>query len=120
MIALYEQWAHKLYPKRRIFAAIALGAFAAVALLMFVAPRHVDVVGMAAFPIVTITWGLFCMCVWFEPERGNLQRGWLVQRFPKALKVALQWYFGVFLAFWFLLGIAGMPAFVLWGDKFTR
>lgn len=121
MIALYTQLAHELYPKRRHFAVVALGAFAAFGMLMsIISPRFIDLAGGVAMAVITTAWGLFCMCVWFEPDRGNLHQGWLARRLPKPIKIALQWCFGLFLALWFLFGIVGVPIFVLWGGEIAR
>ena len=119
MIDTFAQWAHRLYPRRRYFLAATLVTFTAMGWLMFMSPSHVvDIVGFVGLPIVTTSWGLLCMCVWFDPEHGNLQRGWLVSRMPRPLVAVLRWYFGAFLALWFFIGIVGVPAFALWGEKF--
>ena len=120
VIALYTQLAHDLYPKRRYFAIVTFGAFVFGIFMSIISPRFVDVVGMVAMAVITVAWGLFCMCVWFEPAHGNLHQGWLARRLPRPIKVALQWYLGVFLAFWFLFGIVGVPLFFFWGDKIAR
>src|SRR5678816_2549741 len=109
----YSRWAHRLYPRRLYFAAIALGTFAALALLMAANTPHLtSIMAFAATPIIVIAWGLLCMCVWFDPERGDLQRGRLIGFLPKPLKVVVQWYFVGFLTLWFVVGTVGFPLFV--------
>lgn len=88
--------------------------------MSFVSQRFIDMAGAVAMTVITVAWGLFCMCVWFEPTHGNLHQGWLARRIPKAVNVAIQWYSAAFLTLWFLFGTVGVALFVLWGDKIAR
>src|SRR4051812_6809564 len=75
--------------------AIGIGAVFLVSWLGFV-----GVGGALAGPLVGLPWALLCICVWFHPERGNMQPGSkIVGKLPAVLQSALRWYAAIFLSF---------------------
>jgi hypothetical protein len=86
MIDAYTRWAAQLYPWRWYFAGTTLGVFLASALVMLSPYRAaVDLLGLIAGPLITISWGLLLLCVWFDPTRGKLQVGGLPHGCPSPL-----------------------------------
>jgi hypothetical protein len=118
MIDAYARWAAQLYPWRWYFAATTLGVFFALALVLLSPYRAaVDLLALIAGPLITISWGLLLLCVWFDPTRGKLQVGWFASRMPKPIVWLTRWYFAVFLALWFIFGVIAWPIFGLWAIR---
>lgn len=70
----------------------------------------VTVVGALAGPIILVPWALLCVCVWFHPERGNLQSSSkFVGRLPTVIQTGIRWYASIFLAVFFLVGAIVWP-----------
>lgn len=70
--------------------------------------------GAFAGPLIFVPWALLCTCIWFHPERGNLQpSSKFVGRLPNALQVGLRWYAALFLAMFLLVGAIIWPALSL-------
>ena len=118
MLQFYTSLADKWYSRRWWFGGTTAAVF--VLLLLLVLTNSTAMLlpaGVASGPLIAVSWGLLCMCVWFHPTRGNLYSGALFSRLPGVLKAATRWYFAVFLTIWFFFGVLVWPAFVLWGER---
>ena len=72
--------------------------------------------GILAGPLISISWGLLLMCVWFHPTLGRLYGdGPIFRLLPRFTKTMLRWYFAIFLTMWFVFGVLAWPAFVFLG-----
>ena len=119
LLSAYAQLASLLYPWRWCLACFALLPFLALLLVASVGtPRAINTVAALAGPLICVPWGLLCLCVWFEPTRGNLQTGWLITHLPGALRSVVRWYAAVFLVIWLLVGLFVWPALALIGVRF--
>jgi hypothetical protein len=121
MLATYTSLAGRWYPWRWRFASVTAVMFLSMAALMFTRmPAAVSVAGLLAGPVICVSWGLVCMCVWFDPALGKLySNGPIFRRLPYIVKAALRWYFAIFLTLWFLFGVIAWPAFAIWGMGLT-
>jgi hypothetical protein len=70
--------------------------------------------GTIVGPFVALPWALLCACVWFHPERGNLQPGnRFIGKLPASLQSVLRWYAALFLSFFILVAAVVMPGLAL-------
>ena len=77
-----------------------LGIALAFGIFSFGSTRAAVVVGTLAGPLIALPWALLCACIWFHPQRGNLQpRSKLVGKLPPALQSGVRWYAALFLSF---------------------
>jgi hypothetical protein len=121
MLDTYAHWAGRLYPRRWQFAVATLLVFLALLLLMSTRmPSAVYIGVLLAGPLIAISWGLVCLCVWFEPTRGKLQTGWLITHLPKPVRSILRWYFAIFLLLWFVLGVGAWPLLAIWDNAWSN
>ena len=71
----------------------------------------VAVASMLAGPVILAPWALLCACVWFHPERGNLQPGsTLIGKLPNAVQLGVRWYASLFLTLFIVAGAVVWPA----------
>lgn len=95
------------------FAASLFGIAAVLALAWLGALR---VAGTLAGPAVMLPWAMFCTCIWFHPQRGNLQpSSQFFGKLPAVLQSGLRWYVALFLSFFVLLAVVVWPALALTG-----
>lgn len=67
-----------------------------------------------AGPVIVVRWALLCACVWFHPERGNLQLGSkLIGKLPSAVQTGVRWYAALFLALFVVVGALVWPVLSL-------
>lgn len=109
--AFFTSLAERLFAHRwRLFATTLLAVALLFASLSMVPPRLVFLVGALAGPAVAVPWALFCACVWFHPQRGNLQpQSQLVGQLPPLLQTGVRWYASVFLCLFFVFGAVVWP-----------
>jgi hypothetical protein len=120
MLDTYAMWAARLYPWRWRFGLATLTVFVVLFVLMATrVPHSIEIGGALAGPLISATWGVVLLCVWFEPTRGNLQTGWFITHLPAPLRLVVRWYFGLFLALWFAFGIVVWPLFAIWRGAFV-
>jgi hypothetical protein len=63
-----------------------------------------------AGPVIFVPWAFLCTCVWFHPERGNLQSGSkLIGKLPNAVQLCVRWYASLCLALFFVVGAIVWP-----------
>jgi hypothetical protein len=116
MLETYTKLATRFYPFRWWLGGITMMFFATAFVLMMLRSTYaVYFVGVAAGPIIAISWGLLCMCIWFHPTLGRLRTGWFINRLPRVGRSILLWYFAVFLTLWFVFGVVAWPIFAIWG-----
>jgi hypothetical protein len=105
----------RLFARRWWFLAVSLFGMA----LLFAAfssgsVKAAAVAGTLAGPFIFVPWALLCACVWFHPERGNLQPGSkLIGKLPNAIQLGVRWYASLFLALFFVVGAVVLPALSL-------
>ena len=115
MLSAYSRLAAQLYPWRWRFAATTLFVFLALFILIATRSSSLLMVGSTlAGPLISVSWGLLLLCVWFDPTHGKLQTGWVIEHLPSFLRLALQWFFALFLVLWFIFGVIAWPAFAVW------
>lgn len=110
--SFFASVASRWFVRRWWFLAAAVVGMAVVfALFALGSPR---VAGTLAGPAIAVPWALLCACIWFHPERGNLQPGSkLVGRLPAAVQSGVRWYAALFLAFFFVFAVIVWPALSL-------
>jgi hypothetical protein len=65
--------------------------------------------GALAKPAIAVLRALLCACVWFHPQRGNLQpQSKLIGRLPPLLQIGVRWYTAI------LLGLFLVCGWVVW------
>ena len=109
--ALYASYANRLFSYRWLFVAAFIAGIAIVLAFAIIASKPLVVLaGVVIGPAVILPWGLFCMCVWFHPQRGNLQlSGKFSNGFPHWLKVGIRWYYAFLLNAFFAVGAFVWP-----------
>lgn len=110
--ALCTSLANRLFPYRWWFFAWSLLFVALfVAAMAFVSsPRVVGVGGSLVGPLVFGPWALLCLCVWFHPQRGNLQpSSKVVGRLPPFVQSAIRWYAAVCLLLFLVVSVVVWP-----------
>ncbi|KQW46430.1 hypothetical protein ASD88_08480 [Pelomonas sp. Root662] len=67
-----------------------------------------------AGPAIAVPWAGLCACIWFHPQRGNMQPGnRFIGRLPNAVQLFFRWYASLFLAAFVLMGLVVWPALAL-------
>jgi hypothetical protein len=120
MIQIFARFAQRLYPWRWRFAAITIGTWLALAVLMFVPqiqPFFPAIAAALVGPLFVIPWGITCMCIWFHPEHGNLMNGAFISRLPRVIAGPIRFYFAAFLVLWFAVGLAVSPMLLVLGSR---
>jgi hypothetical protein len=97
-----------------LLAMSALGIAAAFSTFSLGSPGAAVVVGTLAGPFIAVPWGLLCACIWFHPQRGNLQpNSKLVGKLPPVLQSGVRWYAALFLSFFLVVSALVWPALSL-------
>ncbi len=115
--ALLTSVAERLFARRWWLFGASLLAIATLVAALSVAPPHFAfVAGALAGPAIAVPWALLCACVWFHPQRGNLQpQSKLVGRLPPLLQTGVRWYAAVFLGLFLFVGAVAWPVLsVVW------
>lgn len=109
--AFFTSVAERLFARRWWLLAASLLAIAILfAGLSMVPPRMAFLAGTLAGPAVAVPWALLCACVWFHPQRGNLQpQSKLVGRLPPRVQTGVRWYAAVFLGLFLFFGAVVWP-----------
>lgn len=110
----FSELAERLHPWRFRFALVSLVGFLALLAVGAIFPRALPFVVPLAGPLVFFPWVVFCACIWFHPERGNLK--------PRAgngpfvwAHEAMRWYAAGFIVVSVVVALAVWPALaVLW------
>lgn len=111
---MFVRWAEITYARRKVFLVVLLCAFATIPILAASkVPVADEIIPLVVFPVSSIAWGVYLMCVWFHPNSGvyrpNVRssggRKWL----SSLWRVYLTW----FLVSWFVFGILAGPIFFL-------
>ena len=110
--SFFTRLATRLFPFRWwFFSTSVVGMVLLFASFSTGAALPVTVAGALAGPIIFVPWALLCVCIWFHPERGNLQsNSKLVGRLPMVIQIGIRWYAAIFLAVFFLVGAVVWPA----------
>lgn len=108
----FTRLAVRLFSRRRWFLAVSLFGMALLFAAFYSGSAQVAAVaGTLAGPVIVVPWALLCACVWFDPERGNLQPGSkLIGKLPDAIQLGVRWYASLFLALFFIFGVVVWPA----------
>jgi hypothetical protein len=109
--ALFTSFANHAFARRWwLVGASAIGFLALFLLLMLGSRQAVVIGGTLAGPLIAVPWGLFCACVWFHPQRGNLQSEskW-VGKLPPTFQVVVRWYSALFLTLFLVVGAVVWP-----------
>lgn len=112
--ALCTSIAARLFPYRWWSFACSVFAVCAYVLVLAFTPSvpFAAVGGSVLGPLVTVSWALLCVCVWFHPARGNLQASSrLVGRLPRSVQAAVRWYAALFLSLFVFAGAVAWPIF---------
>ncbi|MFG6441761.1 hypothetical protein [Roseateles sp. LKC17W] len=65
-------------------------------------------------PVIAGPWALLCACIWFHPERGNLQpRSKIVGKLPPNLQAGIRWYAALVLTLFTVAAVAVWPVLSL-------
>lgn len=109
--ALLTSVAERLFARRWWLFGASLMVIATLVAAFSVAPAHLAyMAGALAGPAIAVPWALLCACVWFHPQRGNLQpQSKLVGRLPPILQTAVRWYAAVFLGLFLFVGVVVWP-----------
>lgn len=107
--------ARKLFPRRWWFLATsALGVIFVFAAFSSGSAQMTVVASILAGPVIFVPWALLCTCIWFHPERGNLQpTSKLVGKLPNMLQAGIRWYASIFLTLFVVVGALVWPAISL-------
>src|SRR6185312_11879054 len=111
--ALCTSIASRLFAYRWWFLGCSVMAFLsfAAALSLALSPALTAAAAALVGPLVVGPWALLCACVWFHPERGNLQSSSrVVGRLPSVVQSAIRWYAALFLALFAIVGVVVWPA----------
>ena len=113
--SLFAKYADQLFPFRWWLGAISLGGFAAYGVFLFLAsPSYIRFGVAIVVPIVILSWGLLCMCVWFHPQRGNLlATSKYVRWLPGPFQSFMRWYAAIFLDIFIVVGVIVWPLLAL-------
>lgn len=111
----FTRVATRLFARRWWCLAISvLGMALLVAAYSYGSAQDAALAGSLAGPVIFVPWALLCACVWFHPERGNLQPGSkLFGKLPNAIQVGVRWYASLFLALFLVVGAVVWPALSL-------
>jgi hypothetical protein len=111
----FTRVAARLFARRWWFLGFSLLGMALLfAAFSYGSARLAAVAGTLAGPVVFVPWALLCACVWFHPERGNLQPGSkLVGKLPNAIQLGVRWYASLLLALFVIFGAVVWPALSL-------
>lgn len=109
--AFFTSVADRLFARRWWLFGAAAMAIAIVVAVLAVAPPHVAfMAGTLAGPAIVVPWALLCACVWFHPQRGNLQpQSKLIGRLPPLLQTGVRWCAAVFLGLFLVCGAIVWP-----------
>jgi hypothetical protein len=107
--------AERLFPQRWWFLAVSLvGAVVVFAAYSSGSAQVAAVAGTLAGPVIFVPWALLCACVWFHPERGNLQPGSkFIGKLPSAVQLGVRWYVSLLVALFVVIGAFVWPALSL-------
>ncbi|WP_457418715.1 hypothetical protein [Roseateles sp. P5_E7] len=95
-------------------AASLLGIGSLLAAMIYGPAEAAAVAATLAGPVIFVPWALLCACIWFHPERGNLQSGrGLFGRLPNAVQQVFRWYSSLFLGVFIAVGLVVWPALSL-------
>ncbi|WP_077038436.1 hypothetical protein [Pelomonas sp. KK5] len=110
--AFFAAVADRLFARRWWFVAMSvLGMALAFAALSLSSPRVAGVLVALVGPLIFVPWALLCTCIWFHPQRGNLQpSSKVVGRLPLLVQTGLRWYAAVFLSLFLVFGAVVWPA----------
>jgi hypothetical protein len=113
--SFFTRLAARLFARRWWFLAVSLFGMALLfAAFSFGSIQFAAVAGTLAGPFIFAPWALLCACVWFHPERGNLQPGSkLIGKLPNAVQLGVRWYASLFLALFIVVGAVVWPALSL-------
>ena len=115
--AFFTSVAERLFARRWWLLGASLLAVAILLAALSAAPPHFAILAtMLAGPAVAVPWALLCACIWFYPQRGNLQpQSRVVGRLPRPVQTGIRWYAAVFLALFMLCGAVVLPVLsVVW------
>ncbi|WP_157275578.1 hypothetical protein [Pelomonas sp. Root1444] len=103
--------AERFYARRWwLFGASSLAIAILFAALSAAPPQMAFFASTLAGPAIAVPWALLCACVWFHPQRGNLQpQSKLIGRLPQLVQTGVRWYAAVFLAIFLFFGAVVMP-----------
>lgn len=110
--ALCTSIASRLFAYRWWFFGCAVLAVAlfTIGLALAPPPRFATVGRSLLGPLVMGPWALLCTCVWFHPQRGNLQPpSKLVGRLPLVIQAGVRWYAAILLFLFFVAGVVVWP-----------
>jgi hypothetical protein len=109
--AFFTSVAERLFARRLWLFGASLLAIAIVFAVLSMAPPHLAfLAGTLAGPAVAVPWALLCACIWFHPQRGNLQpQSKLVGRLPPLIQTGVRWYAAVFLGFFLVCAAVVWP-----------
>ena len=93
-----------------LIAVVVLGIVASVAAIAL-GPRDIAfAASVLAGPLIAIPYALFCACIWFHPERGNLRSGSKSSgKLPAQVQSALRWCASLFLFSFLVAGAVVWP-----------
>jgi hypothetical protein len=113
--SMCSNMAARLFSRRWLFLLISVAGFGGLAIILAYAPTKVGwLAGTLAGPLIFVPWGLLCLCVWFHPERGNLQPGSrFIGKLPRWAQSAVRWYASLFLITFIVVGLIVWPLFSL-------
>lgn len=109
---LATQVAVRWFPHRWWFMATSLAGAASLFMAMtYGSAGAAAVAASLAGPVVVVPWAVLCACIWFHPERGNMQPGSrFIGRLPDAVQRFVRWYASLFLGAFVLTGLVVWPA----------
>jgi hypothetical protein len=107
--------AARLFSLRWWFFVISIAAFGGLAIILTFAPVSMGLITSAvAGPLVVVSWVGLCLCIWFHPERGNLQpKSRIVGKLPHWMQSWIRWYAAILLIIFLLAGLILFPLFAL-------
>ena len=109
--AFFTSLADRLFARRWWLAAASVLAMVLLfAALSMAPPRLAFLAGTLAGPAIAVPWALLCACIWFHPQRGNLQpHSKLVGRLPPVVQTGIRWYAAIFLGLFLAFGAVVWP-----------
>jgi hypothetical protein len=112
---LCANMAARFFDRRWWFMLVSVCGFGLLAIVLSYAPQNVGRLAVPlAGPVIFVPWGLLCLCVWFHPDKGNLQPGSrFVGKLPQWMQSVVRWYASLFLVIFLAAGLIVWPLFSL-------
>jgi hypothetical protein len=109
----FTSQAEKLFHKRWWFLGASISGMLSIFVSLFAGNAKSHLPLALLMPLVVVSWGLLCMCIWFHPTKGKLYVGSIASQPPTLLQTIIRWYAAVFLVLFMFFGSVSFFVFGL-------